>query len=48
VLAHEIIHVIITDFFPKEEEHGELHKELVAEMVKMIESSPEYQELKKF
>lgn len=49
VLAHEIIHVILTDFFPKEEEeHGELHKKLVIEMVKMIESSSEHQELKKF
>jgi hypothetical protein len=48
VLAHEIIHVILTDFFPKEEEHGELHKKLVVEMVKMIENSPEYQELKIF
>jgi len=48
VLAHEIIHTILTDFYPKEEEHGELHKKLVIEMVKMIEGSPEYQELKKF
>jgi len=48
VLAHEIVHAILTDFYPKEEEHGELHKKLVAEMVKMIEASPEHQELKKF
>ncbi|CAI2193026.1 8308_t:CDS:1, partial [Funneliformis geosporum] len=48
VLAHEIIHAILTDFYPKEEEHGELHKKLVDEIVKMIEASPEYQELKKF
>jgi hypothetical protein len=32
----------------EEEEHGDLHKKLVAEMVKIIETSPEYQELKKF
>lgn len=48
VLAHEIIHVILTDFYPEEEEHGELHKKLVEEMIKIIEASPEYQELKKF
>jgi hypothetical protein len=48
VLAHEIIHVILTDFYPQEEEHGDLHKKLVEEMVKMIEASPEHQELKKF
>ena len=48
VLAHEIIHAILTDFYPKEEEHGELHKKLVEEMVKMIEVSSEYRELKKF
>lgn len=48
VLAHEIIHVILTDFYPKEDEHSELHKKLVTEMVKMIEGSPEYQELRKF
>jgi len=48
VLAHEIVHAILADFYPKEEEHGELHKKLVAEMVKIIEASPEYQELKKF
>jgi len=48
VLAHEIIHVILTDFYPKEEEHGELHKKLVMEMVKIIEASDEHQELKKF
>jgi hypothetical protein len=48
VLAHEIIHVILTDFYPKEEEHGDLHKKLVEEMVKLIEASTEYQELKKF
>lgn len=48
VLSHEIIHVVLTDFYPKEEEHGNLHKKLVAEMVKFIENSSEYQELKKF
>jgi hypothetical protein len=48
VLAHEIIHAILTDFYPKEEEHGELHKKLVEEMVKIIETSSEYRELKKF
>jgi hypothetical protein len=48
VLAHEIVHTILTDFFPKEEEHGELHKKLVEEMVKMIEASSEHRELKKF
>jgi hypothetical protein len=48
VLAHEIIHAILADFFPKEEEHGELHKKLVEEMVKIIEASSEYRELKKF
>jgi len=48
VFAHEIVHAILADFYPKEEEHGDLHKKLVAEMVKIIEASPEYQELKKF
>lgn len=48
VLAHEIIHVVLTDFYPEEEEHGKLHNELVEEMKKIIESSEEYQELKKF
>jgi hypothetical protein len=48
VLAHEIIHAIMADFYPNEEEHGELHKKLVAEMVKIIEASAEHQELKKF
>ena len=48
VLAHEIVHAILTDFYPEEKEHGDLHKKLVAEMVKLIEVSPEYQELKKF
>jgi predicted nucleotide-binding protein (sugar kinase/HSP70/actin superfamily) len=48
VLAHEVIHVILNDFYPKEEEHGDLHKKLVEEMVKLIEGSVEYQELKKF
>ena len=48
VLAHEIIHVTMTDFYPNEEEHGKLHEKLVAEMIKLIEASPEYQELKEF
>ncbi|CAI2194402.1 6281_t:CDS:1, partial [Funneliformis geosporum] len=48
VLAHEIIHTILTDFYPKEEEHGELHKKLVIEMEEIIKSSLEYQELKKY
>lgn len=48
VLAHEIIHAILADFFPKEEEHGDLHEKLVEEMVKLIEGSSEHQELKKF
>ena len=48
MLAHEIIHAILADFYPKEEEHGDLHKQLVAEMIKIIETSVEYQELKKF
>jgi hypothetical protein len=48
VLAHEIVHAILIDYAPKEEEHGELHGKLVAEMVKLIENSPQYQELRKF
>lgn len=48
VTAHEIVHAILIDFYPKEEEHSELHKKFVEEMVKMIEDSSEYQELKKF
>ena len=48
VLAHEIVHAVLADFYPEEEEHGKLHEKLVEEMVKMIESSPEYQELKNF
>jgi hypothetical protein len=48
VLAHEIVHAILADFAPEEEEHGELHKKLVEEMVKMIETSREHQELKKY
>lgn len=48
VTAHEIVHAILVDFYPNEEEHGNLHKKLVAEMVKLIETSTEYQELKNF
>jgi hypothetical protein len=48
VLAHEIVHAILTDYAPEEKEHGDLHKEFVKQMVKLIEVSPEYQELKKF
>jgi len=48
MLSQEIIQEILTYFYPKEEEHGELHKKFLAEMVKIIEASPEYQELKKF
>ena len=47
-MAHEIVHAILTDYAPKAEEQSELHKKLVAEMVKMIEASAEYHELKKF
>jgi len=48
VLSHETVHAILTDFYPEEEEHGDLHKKLVTEMVKIIEASAEYHELKKF
>ena len=48
VLAHEIIHALLTDYAPEAEEHGELHGKLVKEMVKLIETSPEYQELKSY
>lgn len=48
VLAHEIVHAILTDFYPKEEEHGDSHKKLVEEMIKLIKGSPEHEELKKF
>jgi len=48
VLAHEIVHAILTDFYPEEEEHRDLHKKLVAEMAKLIKASAEYRELEKF
>src|SRR5438128_5929286 len=48
VLAHEIIHAILTDYAPEAEEHGELHSKLVKEILKLIETSSEYQELKNY
>src|SRR3954469_5453793 len=48
VLAHEVVHAILIDYAPEEEEHSELHKEFVEQMIKLIKTSQEHQELKKF
>jgi hypothetical protein len=51
VLAHEIGHAILTDTNPasreKEGGHGSEHDKISRELLKLIEVSPEYQELKK-
>jgi hypothetical protein len=52
VLVHELGHAILTDTQPETQEinggHGKEHDKVQAEMVKLIETSPEYQELKNF
>lgn len=52
VIAHELVHAILTDISPETQEkdggHGKEHDEMCEEMIKIVEASPEYQELKKF
>src|SRR5437016_13888775 len=52
VLAHELGHVVLTDTQPATQEinggHGKEHDKVQAEILKLIETSSEYQELKKF
>lgn len=52
VLAHELGHVILTDTQPKTQEinggHGKEHDQIQTKILKLIETSPEYQELKNY
>jgi predicted SprT family Zn-dependent metalloprotease len=52
VLAHELGHAILTDAQPETQEinggHGKEHDQISEKILKMIETSPEHQELKKF
>jgi Zn-dependent peptidase ImmA (M78 family) len=52
VLAHELGHAILTDTQPKTQEinggHGKEHDKITEELLKMIEKSEEFKELKKF
>ena len=52
VLAHELGHVVLTDTHPETQEvnggHGKEHDKVQAEILKLIETSQEYQELKKY
>lgn len=51
VLAHELGHVILTDTQPETQEinggHGKEHDKIQEEILKLIKSSLEYQELKR-
>lgn len=52
VLVHELGHAVLTDTQPKTQEinggHGKEHDKTCAELLKMIEKSEEFKELKKF
>jgi predicted SprT family Zn-dependent metalloprotease len=52
VISHELGHAILTDTQPKTQEkdggHGKEHDEISEKILKMIEISPEYRELKKY
>jgi hypothetical protein len=52
VLAHEIGHAILTDTQPKTQEinggHGKEHDKTCEGLIKLIEKSEEFKELKKF
>ncbi|CAJ0836325.1 2062_t:CDS:2 [Entrophospora sp. SA101] len=52
VLAHELGHVVLTDTQPATQEinggHGKEHDKVQAEILKLIETSSEYQELKNY
>jgi len=52
VIAHELIHAVLTDISPETQEinggHGKEHNEMCEELLKIIEKSDEYQELKKY
>ncbi|CAG8717629.1 5853_t:CDS:2 [Racocetra fulgida] len=52
ILAHELGHAILTDTQPKTQEinggHGKEHDKISEEIIKMIEKSDEFRELKKF
>lgn len=51
MLSHEVGHAILTDINPvsqkKDGGHGFEHDEISQELLKLIETSSEYQELKK-
>jgi hypothetical protein len=51
-LVHELGHAILTDTQPKTQEvnggHGKEHDKTCAELLKMVEKSEEFKELKKF
>jgi len=52
VLAHELAHTILTDTKPESQEvnggHGKEHDKICEELLKLIQNSEEYRELKKF
>lgn len=52
VISHELGHAILTDTNPKTQEinggHGKEHDEISEKILKMIESSKEFKELKKY
>jgi hypothetical protein len=52
VLAHELGHAILTDTQPETQEinggHGKEHDKTSEELIKLIEKSEEFKELKKF
>jgi hypothetical protein len=51
-LVHELGHAILTDTQPKTQEvnggHGKEHDKACEELIKLIEASEEFKELKKF
>jgi hypothetical protein len=52
VIAHELGHAILTDISPKTQEinggHGKEHDKVCEELLKIVENSEEFKELKKF
>jgi len=52
VIAHELTHAILTDIQPETQEinggHGKEHDKVCEELIKLIEKSEEFKELKKF
>jgi hypothetical protein len=51
VIAHELGHAILTDTQPKTQEinggHGKEHDKITSELLKLLKSFSEYEELKK-